>query len=1142
LNTNFHFLEQEWPTIYEEAVNAEEHVFKQPKYSAILSRSCLEKMVHWLYENDADLVLPYDKSLSSLIHDYSFKANINERIFREINLIRKIGNSAAHGGKVSESSSMITIKALHTFAVFLARYYGEFKYEINAFDESQLTTGDEEKILKQQVDLMRKQLEEQAERFKAEQAKLEERINASEAEKEKLVQVQQVATERKQERQQSLELNKAVPLNIPEAVTRKIYIDLLLQEAGWENLVDGRDLEYEVQGMPKNLNPSGKGYADYVLWGDNGLPLAVVEAKKAMIGSDQGRHQAVLYADCLEAMHGQRPIVFYTNGFESFIWDDQFSTPREVQGFYTKDELQLMIDRRTSRKELTQYQVKPEITDRYYQIEAVQRVAERISAVEQGKLVSRHRRALLVMATGSGKTRTSASIIDMLTKSNWAKRVLFLADRNALVTQAKNSISSMLPNLSAIDLTKEKEDNGTRLVFSTYPTIMNKIDGIKNENERFYGVGHFDVIFIDEAHRSVYQKYKAIFDYFDAIVIGLTATPKKDVDHNTYGLFEIEDDIPTYSYELNKAVEDKYLVPAKGISVPIKFMREGIKYKDLTDAEKVQFEEKFGDPSNLESEEEIGSEAMYRWLFNTDTVDKVLAHLMNDGIKVEGGDQLGKTIIFAKNHAHAQFIEKRFNLNYPEKGGRYLRVIDNYEPKAQDLLDRFTNDIEEEEPQIAVSVDMMDTGVDAPRVVNLVFFKMVKSASKYWQMIGRGTRLRPNLFGPGQHKKEFLIFDYCENFEFFDEFPEGMNTYAARSVTERKFDTKLEIVQLLNEQSNLSEADAALRSQYLEELYESVASLNQDRFMVRQELRLVNEFCDRKRWDAISKGDMFTMSEKLSRLVLPDGNDELARRFDLITLMIQLCMIKSEDDTKYANKVMEMSTALKKLSNVPIVNAEMPMILKVSDASFWNKKTLQSIEEMRISLRDLIKFIEKETQEEVYTAFADDLDEEGIQVREVRQPYANRKSYQERVERHLRENKDYLVIHKITHNVPISEAELKQLEAFLFKEDIGTKEEYTSTYGEKSLVDFIRSILGLDIEAANKLFAEFLNSTSLKADQMTFINRIIQFLTVNGSIDKKMLVEPPFTDLHDQGIFGIFGDANAAKIIDIVGRFESEAN
>lgn len=1144
LQTNFHFL-HEWPDIYQECLKAENNVHSEPRFAVILSRSALEKIVQWMYENDSGLESPYDTSLSSLIHEYSFKSKINERLFKEINLIRKIGNDGAHGKKISVISSLISIKYLHSFAAFLAKYYGSEAYTIDLFDETLLSNQaeasrtvqpDESQQLKVELAELKAQLEEQERSFRIEQHALEQKIKFSEEEKLKYKAAQRPITERREQRQKSLELNKVIPYNVPESVTRKVYIDVFLKEAGWDTLREGRELEYEVSGMPKNLNPSGVGYVDYVLWGDDGLPLAVIEAKKAMLSAEKGRHQASLYADCLEAEFKRRPIIFYTNGFETTLWDDAFYTPRQVQGFYTKDELQLLIDRRNLRKDLRKYEIDSNIAGRPYQIEAIKRIGERFVSDQDGKLSGRHRRALLVMATGSGKTRTAASIIDMMTKSHWAKRILFLADRNALVTQAKNAISKQLQNLTCIDLTKEKEDNETRMVFSTYPTMINKIDSVKTDDERFYGVGHFDLIIVDEAHRSVYQKYKAIFDYFDAMVIGLTATPKTDVDHNTYELFEIEDNNPTFAYELNDAVSDGFLVPPKAASVPVKFLREGIRYNDLTPEEQRQYEEKFGDPTDLSAPEEIGSEAFNRWLFNTDTVDKVLQHLMLHGLKVEGGDKLGKTIIFAKKHEHAMFIEERFNKNYPEYNGHFLRVIDNYEPKAQDLLDRFTNDLQEENPQIAVSVDMMDTGVDAPRVLNLVFFKMVRSASKFWQMIGRGTRLRANLFAPGVDKKEFLIFDFCQNFEFFDEFPNGVEVRAQKPISQKIFEAKLEIADLIREAVSKSTEDEALAECYIDDLHNSIASLDHNRFVVRMELRKVNEFTDRNRWNNLTKSDLLTINFHLSHLPTPEGNDELARRFDLLMLMIQLCMLKETNDTRYINRVVEIARNLSRLGNIPVVANHMPLIGKLRQDDFWNRRTLSRMEDVRISIRDLVQFITFEAQENVYTSFEDDLDIENIMVRDVVVQYQTLKSYKDRVERYLRENRDHLVIYKITHNQAITPAELNQLEEILFDgQQCGTREDYVSFYGDQPLGVFVRSILGLDIEAAQALFADFLSAGNLRADQMTFINNIVKFLTVNGKIEKKMLFDtPPFNNEHQDGIIGLFDDAATTKILKLI--------
>lgn len=1144
--SNFQFLHKEWPGIFKEAKEAEQLTLTSPKASAIIARSALEKAVQWLYDNDVELEWPYDTKLSSLIHEQCFREIIKPTIFREINLIRLTGNNAAHGKSITHDQSIASIKNLFRFLSFLGLYYSEDEVEVPTFNMGQIPDGNEQKETLKTLQQLEAQLDHRREKDKEEREKLEAQAAKIELLQKKLDAQQKANTKRRVQREKVKDPEKTIPILIPESVTRKLYIDVLLKDAGWETLTEGRELEYEVTGMPISTNPSGIGYVDYVLWGKDGKPLAVVEAKKTMADARKGRHQAELYADCLEQMHNQRPVIFYTNGFETFIWDDTFYVDREIQGFYTQDELQLLIDRRTTRKDLRAFKVDKDIAGRDYQLEAIQRVAENlVVTAKDGSLKGAKRESLLVMATGSGKTRVSAAIVDMLTKCNWAKRVLFLADRNALVTQAKNAFREHLPDLSAIDLTKEKEDNNTRLVFSTYPTIINKIDKVKTDNERFYGIGHFDLIIIDEAHRSVYKKYGAIFDYFDAMLIGLTATPKKDIDHNTYGLFGIEDDNPTFAYELDRAVKNGFLVPPKSISVPLKFQREGIKYDELSDAEKIEYEEKFGDPTNEEAPDTISSAALNKWLFNTDSVDKVLEHLMNDGIKVSGGDKLGKTIIFAKNHKHAVFIEERFNRNYPEYGGKFLRVIDNYETKAQHLLEKFVNPYKEEDPQIAVSVDMMDTGVDAPRVVNLVFFKLVRSASKFWQMIGRGTRLCPDLFGPSDDKKEFLIFDYCENFEFFDEQPDGANASNVKPLLQQIFEAKLKVSQLISDLPEKTEAETEIRDKYLTELYKSILNLDENRFIVRKQLRFVTEYSNKSKWLNLSKGDVQEINTHLSHLQPPEkGDDELARRFDMLVLVYQILLLSGSGNTgKYMSKIYRTATALQKKDNIPQIALHIPLLKEIQTDQYWQTINIKKLDNLRESLRDLIKYLEKQQQEPVYTHFEDELDYEGIVAREPVQSYVNLQSYKDRVESYIRKNKNHLTINKLNKNVPITKAELNELEKMLFTDGVaGTKDEFVKEFGEKPLGAFIRSITGLEEASVNEAFAEFLQIGNLRADQITFVSTIMSYLTKNGTIDKQMLFESPFTDLNDQGLTGVFNnDADVIKIVKIIDLINGNA-
>ncbi|MDQ7015480.1 MAG: DEAD/DEAH box helicase family protein [Gammaproteobacteria bacterium] len=1149
--SNFTFIKADFPSLFEDAQEAEKLTFISASATAIFCRSTLENAINWLYEHDASLQRPWRDDLSTLMHEACFENLFPPTLLREINLLRKTGNLAAHGKRLKSSDGLISLKYLFRFLRHLGLYYGKQTPKEQRFDESLIphaktspatTEQNSAKQLKKlldKIDYKNRQAREAEEDIRSQRKQ-----NATL--KRQLEQTQAEISALKQEREKDLDLTTAVPLEVSEKETRRLYIDHSLREAGWDNLQPQRDLEYEVQGMPLSTNPNGIGYVDYVLWGDDGRPLAVIEAKKCMADPRQGKQQALLYADCLTEMHGQRPIIFYSNGFETHLWDDLFYPPRKVQGFYSKEALQRLIGCRQSRTDVRQYKPNAEIAGRAYQLEAIARVAENSAGVNaKGELCGLARQSLLVMATGSGKTRTAAALVDLFSQCNWVKRVLFLADRNALVSQAKRAFSLHLPSLSAIDLSQERKTVEARLVFSTYPTIMNRIDGVREGDGRFYGVDHFDLIIIDEAHRSVYQKYRAIFDYFDAVLIGLTATPKTEVDHNTYSLFGIEDDNPTFAYELDRAVEEGYLVPPKAISVPLKFVREGIEYKQLSEAEKRQYEEKFGDPSAGEAPDEIDSSALNSWLFNTDTVDKVLAHLMSSGIKVAGGDRLGKTIIFAKNHHHALFIEERFNKNYPEYAGKFLRVIDNYESKAQDLLETFVDPDKEHEPQIAVSVDMMDTGVDAPRVVNLVFFKAVKSATKFWQMIGRGTRLCPDLFAEGEDKTHFQIFDFCQNFEFFDLNPEGIEAQQVRSLTQRIFSAKLALALLIREQPESDEPQRALAERFISELHQSVAQLDQERFVVKAKLRSVVKFSEKKSWQSISKSDQLEITTDVSALMLPnEDEDELARRFDLLILAYQLALLDGSHSTSgFLDKINTTAGALLKKQNIPAVKMQHEMLKKLQTEPFWQAININRLEEVRVALRDLMKYLDRESRINVVTEFEDTLDQREAVIHDVVAPaYGRLMNYKERVASYVREHKDHLVIQKLQRNKPITEQDIQTLEGILFdRATLGSKQDYREQFGDKPLGQFIRGIVGLEQNAAQAAFADFLQAGQFSGDQMTFLKHIIQHLRINGMIDKQRLRQPPFTNLHEKGVLGLFSTADVVKMVKVIDEVNENA-
>ena len=776
--SNFAFLQAEWPQLFAEGQKAEALVVPDPRTACFYARRTLELAVAWLYKSDSALKLPYQDNLSALIHEPTFKAAVGQKIFIKAKLIKDLGNLAAHSHKpLAQTDSMVAVKELFHICFWLARTYGKAAKPADglAFDPTLLPKTSP---LPPQTLAQIQQLETQLAEKDTRLTELLTGKAALDAELERLR--AEIAAIKKQ--------NAETPdtHNYSEAETRDYFIDLLLKEAGWP-LDKPQDREYPVTGMP---NEKGEGFVDYVLWGDDGKPLGLVEAKRTKRDARVGQRQAELYADCLEKRFGQRPIIFYSNGYEHWIWDDLNYPPRSVQGFYKKDELERLIQRRSTRGKLGTAEINEAIVERFYQQRAIRRIGE---AFEK----DHERKALVVMATGAGKTRAVIALCDLMMRCNWVKRVLFLADRVALVKQTKNVFTKHLPSAGAVNVLEHPEQIAeARVLVSTYPTMLRLIDETK-DGRRQFGPGHFDLVIIDEAHRSVYQKYRAIFEYFDSFLVGLTATPKDEVDHNTYGLFDLEDGVPTDAYGLEEAVKDGFLVPPKAVSVPLKFQREGMKYDQMNDEEKerwdaIEWDEDGNIPRTVEPE------ALNRWLFNEDTVDKVLEHLMTKGMKVADGDRMGKTVIFAKNHDHAQFIADRFDKNYPHYKGNFARVIDFQVEYVQSLIDDFSSPARA--PHIAISVDMLDTGIDIPEIVNLVFFKMVRSKTKFWQMVGRGTRLRPDLFGLGRNKKCFYIFDYCQNLEFFSQNPDTVAGSGNESLSKKLFASRVELIAELDKQ------------------------------------------------------------------------------------------------------------------------------------------------------------------------------------------------------------------------------------------------------------------------------------------------------------------------------------------------------
>lgn len=1121
--SQFAFLKSEWSEVHEAAAKAEAGAYTDPRASCFYSRRSLELLIHWVFKHDSTLQLPYQDNLGALIHEPTFRAAAGEPVFNKARIIARLGNAAVHTAKHVQPYDAITaVRELFHIGWWLAHTYAKGAKPAPglAFDANALPKSTP--VPKQTVDQLQK-LEEQLHDKDEKLSVLLADKSALDAE---LAKLRAEIAEAKKANTAAADTH-----DYSEAETRDYFIDLLLKEAGWP-LDQDRDREYPVTGMP---NKEGKGFVDYVLWGDDGLPLAVVEAKKTKRDARVGQRQAELYADCLEKQFGRRPIIFYTNGYEHWLWDDANYPPRGVQGFYKKDELELMIQRRASRKPLIKADISSTIVERYYQSRAIRRVGESFET-------DKARKALLVMATGAGKTRTVIALVDLLMRCNWVKRTLFLADRVALVNQACNAFKTHLPDAAPVNLVTEKETEG-RVYVSTYPTMMGLIDETRDGLRRF-GSGHFDLIVIDEAHRSVFQKYKAIFEYFDAMLVGLTATPKGDVDKNTYALFDLETGVPTDAYPLEDAVKDKFLVPAKCLSVPIKFPREGIRYDDLTEEEKEEWDAKEWDDEGGVPER-IEAAAVNQWLFNKDTVDKVLEHLMTKGQTVAGGDRLGKTIIFAKNQKHADFIADRFNVNYPKLKGQFARVITFQTEYALSLIDAFSQ--KEKPPHIAISVDMLDTGIDVPEVVNLVFFKMVRSKTKFWQMVGRGTRLCPNLFGPGEHKQCFYILDYCGNLEFFSANPETADGSLAESLGKKLFKTRLELVSALDGRQSLAEqvgsGEVDLRRDTAERLRTEVAAMNVENFVIRPRRKYIETYSKAEAWTQLSEEARYELAREVAGLPSElEAEAEEAKRFDLLMLRLQLAVLLVEPTfERLRDQVKDIAGLLEKAA-IPMVHAQLPLIQDLQSDEWWQDVTAPMLENVRKNLRDLVQFIEKAHRTVIYLSLPED--ELGAET-EVQLPgFAAADEFERfkaKARAFLREHQHETSVAKLRANEKLTAADLKQLETLLATSGASPEDIEKARAESAGLGLFIRSMVGLDREAAKRAFGDFLTGKTMSANQIEFVNLIVDHLAEHGFMDECRLYESPFTDIAPLGPDGIFAAEQIAALMAILRDVRSTA-
>lgn len=1070
--TNFDYLKQEpkFSSFADVAIVAEKVLKIDIESSVINCRRAMEFAIKWMYSVDKSLERPYQDSLISLMSTEDFHDLVDDALWKRLDLIRKIGNRAAHNGrKISEDEAILCLKNLFIFMDYVSYCYSDF-YEERQYNVNLLAEVHEEttvsKISNTDVDLKA---------LIAENKALKEALTAKRAE------------------QQQTYVPK--PLDLSEYKTRKIYIDAMLLDAGW---TEGKDWmnEVELPGMP---NKREVGFADYVLYDDSYRPLAVIEAKRTCVDVVKGRQQAKLYADLLEAQYKRRPVVFLTNGFETRIIDNQYPE-RKVAVIYSKRDLEKLFNLQTMKTSLAHISVDKNIAGRYYQEAAVKAVCDSFDKKNR-------RKALLVMATGSGKTRTVIALCKVLLDAGWVKNILFLADRNSLVTQAKRNFVNLLPDLSCSNLVEEKDNYTAHCIFSTYQTMMNCIDSVKDENGKLFTCGHFDLVICDEAHRSIYNKYKDIFNYFDAPLVGLTATPKDEIDKNTYGIFDLENGVPTYGYELAQAVKDGYLVDFITVETKLKFIEEGIAYDELSEEDKAEYEKTF-EFEDGELPERINSSALNTWIFNKDTIKQVLNVLMKDGLRIDYGQKIGKTIIFAKNHDHAEKILEVFNKQYPElskNGQPFAKVIDNYMTYAQSAIDEFSDS--KKMPQIAISVDMLDTGIDVPEVLNLVFFKKVMSKAKFWQMIGRGTRLCPGLIN-GENKDKFYIFDFCGNFEFF-RMNQGRPTANMIALQGAVFSLEFEIVYKLQSLEYQVKRLIAYRKKLIEMMTGKVRELNRENFSVRQHLKYVDTYSVITNYNSITFEDTLIVREELAPLIQPDGDEASAVRFDALIYGMELAYLAGKGYGRHKSDLFKKVEGIASVANIPEIQMQAELINKILHTDYVENAGIDELEHIRVNLRGLMKYLPNGIIK-YDTDFTDEIlstewNESELENDEL-------KNYKAKAEFYVRQHQNHIAIAKLKTNRPLTETDIESLEQILWKE-VGTKDDYEKEYGHKPLGEFVREIVGLDMNAAKEAFSEFLNDTNLNSRQIYFVNQIVEYIVHNGMMkDLSVLQETPFTD------------------------------
>jgi type I restriction enzyme R subunit len=1109
---NFAFLQERWPDLAQLAGYAEAYVYTDPPSSLVKLRIFAEKMVDILYY-ELGLEKPYAAlSFRDRLHTPDFKKAIPRQIVNFLDLIRKEGNKGAHENTTGlKSENVIRVLAnVHQLSAWFYKTITKTELDVPAFQTPPRPPSVAEMQAKQAE--LEKQLEELQ---KAQEEKRAEHPHTP-------------ATEAQKKTIQAEAAQAAETVGLTEEQTREQLIDSLLADAGWElrkgpedydpNLNKPQALrEYPVNHQPTS---SGIGYADYVLMGPNGKPIAVIEAKKTARSAEDGQAQVKLYADGIEKETGQRPLMFYTNGHDIFFWDDKFYPPRRVWGFYDLDKLEYLLFQRINRKPLAQVEINTQITGRDYQLECIRRVYESFE-------VEGRRKGLIVMATGTGKTRVAVSVIDGLMRANWVKRVLFLVDRRELRKQALDAFKEHMPDETPVVITSgNKYEQNARIYLATYQTMIDAYPA--------FNVGFFDLIIADESHRSIYKYYRELFQYFDTLQIGLTATPVDFINRNTFQFFELPSADPTFHFPYEDAVNHKppYLVRYVVDDQSTGFLQRGIRYDDFTEEQLQQLEEQGEDPQSYNFErEEVDKVVM-----NRDTNRQILKNLMDKGFKDETGTKPGKTIIFARSHKHALLLAELFNELYPQYKGNMAQVIDSHIDRREDLIDGFKGKKKEfADLDIAISVDMLDTGIDVPEVLNLVFAKPVYSKTKFWQMIGRGTRLCPKCLDLCKHKSQFMIFDPWRNFEFFDIQPDGIIPTEQRSLPERLFTARLELFQAAHGTEFAQAVHQLLRA--------DIGSLHEKSVSVREHWQAVERVKQDKFWEKLLDAPDAEAMQLLAGEITPlmrwrnivGEGDALA--FDNKIARLQLAWVRGNVD-QFESYQMDIIHDVERLrTNLNQVKQEIELIEAVQKAAWWQDLSLEKLEDLRLRLRGLMKYRRNEAAFQPKTIDVVDYAVEGrTRTPDIAEPM---EAYKERLVNVLKElMASNLALQKIHRGIGITETELQSLQALILERDPSLKpDDLTKLYPDKahSLDKLVRSLIGLDHLTVHEKFEAFRQAhTTLTANQMQFLNLMEQEIVQAGGLDIAKLYDEPFTRFHFQGLDGLFKPEEVDEILAIV--------